>query len=187
MNGELCAADCDRLALPRGYYCDTHQQRLRRNGTLELQDKWRAMSVEERFWAHVQKGEPGDCWEWTSERTKAGYGVFYTRSGGRRVKNYAHRYSMRLAGHDLGDLFVLHGCDNPPCVNPAHLSLGTQADNIRDAQRKNRMNTSGLVAGWEKQRAKPVRYCPCGEPVSARDLCKPHYMMWWRERRRLSR
>lgn len=91
------------------------------------------MDVQARFWGHVDKST--ECWTWTASRDR--YGVFAV--GGKRVK--AHRFSWELAsGRSVPEgMSVLHRCDNPPCVNPDHLFLGTQADNVRDCARKGRL------------------------------------------------
>jgi hypothetical protein len=95
----------------------------------------------ESFWRCVDKsGGPDACWPWTRARTKAGYGT--TSYLGRSV--YAHRlaYSLTFGGLEPGDFsgrrVLLHRCDNPRCCNPAHLRLGTQAENIRDRFEKAR-------------------------------------------------
>jgi hypothetical protein len=88
-----------------------------------------------RFWAKVQKG-PG-CWLWTAYRNRDGYGQF--RVGGRMSK--AHRVSWMLHfGPIPGGLDVLHRCDNPDCVNPSHLWLGTDADHTADKVAKGRQS-----------------------------------------------
>jgi hypothetical protein len=92
-----------------------------------------------RFLAKHAKG--GGCWLWTASRYPRGYGMFNLGrdAQGRQHTEYAHRISYVLHHGDIPTgKVVMHSCDNPQCVNPAHLSLGTQGDNIRDAARKGR-------------------------------------------------
>ena len=92
------------------------------------------MTDKERFWSKVDLS--GECWVWTG--TKAGgYGRFYLN---RRMMP-AHRYSWTETSGPIPDgLMVLHKCDNPSCVRPDHLFLGTQSDNMLDASAKNRIH-----------------------------------------------
>ena len=89
----------------------------------------------DRFWTRVAVAGEADCWNWTAGKNGVRYGVFYCDTGGGRRAILAHRFSLGLAlKKDLPrELFVLHSCDNPSCVNPKHLRLGTQRDNVRDA------------------------------------------------------
>lgn len=91
-------------------------------------------SIEERFWEKVVVGGLDDCWLWTGGVDKDGYGVLFSK----KTQIKIHRLSWTLAYSNPGTLCVLHTCDNPPCVNPKHLWLGTQADNTRDKMEKGR-------------------------------------------------
>lgn len=89
---------------------------------------------QERFWERVKKGD--GCWLWDTARDKDGYGRFPIGASG---ENKAHRVSWRIHHGEVPEgLCVLHKCDNPPCVNPKHLFLGTLKDNAVDCASKER-------------------------------------------------
>jgi hypothetical protein len=89
----------------------------------------------DRFWTRVDKSDPDGCWLWTGCTTAAGYGRLSWGS----VLSSAHRVAYMLAvGPIQPGEHILHRCDNPPCCNPAHLSAGTNRDNMLDAASKGR-------------------------------------------------
>lgn len=91
--------------------------------------------VATKFWARVERGTPTECWRWTARRNANGYGTL--KVNGRQW--LAHRVAWALTvGTDPGPLLVCHHCDNPGCVNPAHLFVGTASDNAQDMVRKGR-------------------------------------------------
>jgi len=89
-----------------------------------------------RFWSSVDKSErPKSCWIWKAGKDKYGYGIFCC--GGDNYR--AHRVAYQLTQGEIPKgKCVLHHCDNPSCVNPSHLFVGTHADNVRDKVAKGR-------------------------------------------------
>lgn len=103
----------------------------KRNGTYGL-------TPTERFYKWVLKTE--SCWLWTGSKNKSGYGLIHVKGqNGRNSSAGAHRVSWVLhCGEIPAGMHVCHHCDNPTCVRPDHLFLGTRTDNMRDAKAKGR-------------------------------------------------
>lgn len=103
-----------------------------------------------RFMKYVEKTE--GCWIWVGAKLPRGYGRFYFDGKPR----YAHRVSVELAtGNPVPpELLVIHSCDNPSCVNPGHLSVGTQTMNMRDAADKGRTVRVGDWTGTRNPKSK---------------------------------
>ena len=93
-------------------------------------------ALSDRFWSHVEKSDT--CWLWRKSRDRQGYGQFGVITSRYKL---AHRVAWELTyGPIPKGSKVLHRCDNPPCVRPDHLFLGSQADNVHDMIAKGRQH-----------------------------------------------
>ena len=110
-------------------------------------------TLEERFWSKVDRKDPAECWEWQAGKFSQGYGQF---SVGAKNK-LAHRVSYELAHGPIPEgLVVRHKCDNPCCVNPDHLELGTHENNMDDRASRGR-GAKGEAQGGAKLTEDVVR------------------------------
>lgn len=117
--------------------CNKHYVRFKTHGSVGFK-KYARGTLEERFWNFVQKKSDNECWEWQGQILN-GYGRISL--GAKSLgSDGAHRVSWRIANkQEIPDgMFVMHKCDNPCCVNPNHLTIGTPKDNSDDMIRKGR-------------------------------------------------
>lgn len=94
-----------------------------------------------RFWRYAIKGKPAECWWWHGSKDVDGYGHILVRDNSERGHRSwpAHRVAHKLfVGPVPKNKFVLHNCDNPSCVNPKHLRIGTHQDNMDDRRKRGR-------------------------------------------------
>lgn len=94
--------------------------------------------VLEKFWKHVKIDSMTGCWQWTGGKNEFGYGIFCTDK--RRIRT--HRYCWELFKEPIPKgMCICHHCDNPSCINPDHMFIGTQAENMADMRKKHRGST----------------------------------------------
>ncbi len=126
------------------------------------------VDMQSRFWSNVNKNGPvhsiyGQCWEWTGCLLTDGYGIFSVFG----LQFRAHRFSWYLYTKVIPTTHVLHHCDNRKCVNPTHLFLGNNQDNIADKCSKGRQhNPKGVLNGRSILTEEEVR--------EIRRICKPN-------------
>lgn len=126
-----------------------------------VKGQFSSVPIAVRFWRKVQRG--AGCWLWAGSKYSNGYGRVWD---GRKLTR-AHRVAMRLVlGRELGaDEYVLHSCDNPLCVKPAHLRIGTQAENMAD------------MSARKRTRGAQITHCPSGHEYNEANT------KWYRGRR----
>lgn len=117
--------------------CSNPSRRGRTFCSLTCSNKSRTKSLPDRFWPRVGNPLTDGCWEWVGQTNRNGYGVLWVLEEGKQ--RLAHRISWTInVGPIPNGICVLHRCDNPRCVNPEHLFLGTQTDNLDDCTSKGR-------------------------------------------------
>lgn len=130
--GRPCTVDnCGRRAVSDGL-CNTHRER-REVGTdltAPVGGYFMTDNIEERLRHYAPAGAPDECWEWTAALNK-GYGAI-TVHGSRMRQAHVVAWEIHNDTELPAGMVIRHSCDNPPCTNPAHLELGTHADNSDD-------------------------------------------------------
>jgi hypothetical protein len=108
------------------------------------------------FWGYTIVAGPKECWLWTAPLDKDGYGAMQIRY--KRLRAHRISYAMHNGPLKSSEL-VLHKCDNPRCVNPNHLFTGSQADNVKDRDKKQRMHKpKGELHPMSKLTEEKVRF-----------------------------
>jgi len=138
------------------------------------------LTLDERFWKSVEKST--DCWIWTGCCNQDGYGKI--KVNGTQISAHRLSWQIHYPEQPIGDLWVLHKCDNPSCVRPDHLFLGTPHDNCLDAMVKDRHSkirdefTNLPLSDLEKQRLRKKRDNKCLKCQNPRlphsDYCQTH-------------
>jgi hypothetical protein len=126
---------------------------------------------EDKFWAKVEMIPFHPCYEWAPGKKEKTYGVFRDR---KQVSTLAHRLSWVLHfGPIPNKLWVLHRCDNPPCVRPEHLFLGTVQDNNADRDHKGRKAMGSLLSAAKLSEADVIemRNLVLGGATSRKAVC----------------
>jgi hypothetical protein len=168
-----------------GGMCSVHYNRWRMTGTIKGGYKARA-PLSERVWRHIDVRGPDECWPWTGVGRISGYGCI-GRGGRGGEQILAHRAVWEVVhgpipvGDGYHGTVVRHSCDNRLCCNPAHLVLGTQADNIEDMIVRGRQRSNGAKA-WATRCerygvpiASPCKVEGCDGTAHALGMCKKHY------------
>lgn len=151
MKESVCRLDgCNRGGKLRRGLCGAHYQYLKKHdqlGAFASKLIHPGATLDERLRHHGWNVTASGCWEWKASRNGKGYGQLAAAIGRPMLANRAAY--MAWVGELGEDDMVCHTCDNPPCINPAHLFLGTRKDNNRDMARKLR-SANGERSGVHK-------------------------------------
>ena len=138
-------------------------------------------TLEESLWNQVTPSNNKECWIWQGCTNPEGYGIIRRRIGNGKQKFYpVHRLAYKILIGDIPDgMYVCHHCDNPPCVNPNHLFIGTPSDNIQDCIQKGRFRCNpsrGEANGQSKLSLSQVKEMRIkfDNGVKARDLSEEY-------------
>lgn len=166
MSGETCCIKACESVVSKHGMCPKHWYRMKTYGNpmLVTVKQLHGMTIEDRFWARVNKTD--SCWLWVGGkvfgRSHEGYGVITSHVVGAKQKNImAHRFSWEFHNGKIPEgMLVCHKCDNPSCVNPEHLFIGTVQDNNIDKLNKGRHrwgHMKGTEHGMSKLNDEKVR------------------------------
>lgn len=153
-NKPQCLIDgCDKTASSSGL-CSMHYQRKIKRGTTAATPR-KTVPIKDRLLKKVDIDPSSECWNWTGSTNESGYGQVFDNDAGRSV--LAHRASYQAFIGAIPDLDGYHGacvchrCDNPRCINPAHLFIGTHRDNMSDMAEKGRHRNSQKNAAYNHE------------------------------------
>lgn len=129
----------------------------------------------DQFSKYVYPEPNTGCWIWAGAQDYDGYGICSTHYINQKKYTRAHRASFAIhKGNFDSKLLVCHTCDNPNCVNPDHLFLGTHLDNIRDCKRKNRRHTGAKHSKLTTSQVLAIRHQHENELCTHKDLGKEY-------------
>lgn len=155
MAHHICIADgCTRSTRGNRKHCHAHAQRIATKGDAltdipirKIRPAGLPVEATFRYFVSDNPMPESGCWIWPGRVNDAGYGVFECGGRKNRTRHRAHVVSYEIhIGKVIPGLVVRHECDNPPCVRPDHLLLGTQLENIQDTVSRNRQS-KGLHHG----------------------------------------
>lgn len=148
---KTCSVEtCEHKAHARGY-CNTHYSRWRDGRPINEPYRLRLADDGDRFDAAIEMDPNGGCWLWSGASSDFGHGI--ATVGGELVRAHRHAYERWVGPIPVG-MKICHRCDVPPCVNPGHLFVGTQAENLADMVAKGRYVQGRVYRGSSNASAK---------------------------------